>query len=224
VDTRTPTGNNSGNHNDNDNDQIEAKRSDGDGTNNSILEDRKRIPKTNAYYHEEGTHRRYYYTIDTRGHLFLESAKVRVFATAFRDKKFLNFFFRKLEPNKYKDLHPDIPYMSLCGKEINFVTPDDPLSSLVFTSLDEDGHLRYGDGTMTERFDPLKLYWSTRTYRMYHAVDEHPKLIKEMGLLHPVLADRIAENIVWGGVEDNNKNVIKWNGKEHHLQLLEEIS
>jgi hypothetical protein len=189
-----------------------------------LLQDRKRVPKSKEFYHTEGNERRYYYTIDTRGHLFLESSKIKLFATAFRDAKFLSFFYRRLEKNLHKDEYSEFPYISLCGKEINFVTPEDPLAPVVFTTLDEtEENLIYAGGQFTEPFNPENICWSTRTLRIYHSLLHHPRLKGEVGLLHPFLADSLANKIVWASGEQyiDGNNKFEWKNKLYAFKTLE---
>jgi len=70
-------------------------------------------PRTQEFFDAEALERRYYYNMDTRGFLYLESADdggiikarppVRNMATALKDTKFLQFFFKMLRPNE--DFH-----------------------------------------------------------------------------------------------------------------------
>lgn len=192
-----------------------------------LLPDRRRIPSTPKFYAEEGLDRRYYYTIDTRGHLFLESATCRVFATCMRDKKFLNFFYRMLKRNT-TEWFREIPYVSLCGKEINFVTPEDPLSSVVFLDLDEPKEsLLYGCGSLKERFYPSLLSWSRQTLRIYHPLLNHQNLGREVGLLHPTLADEISSHIEWDDQPmdpDKPKHKLHWGNQTYVLSVLEDVN
>jgi hypothetical protein len=135
--------------------------------------DRVRIPQSTSFYLSQGQQRSYYYVLDTRGQLHLEESKFRNFTSCFKDKQFLSFFFKQLRPNNddvllRADLDPyaqRCPYVSLCGKERNFVTPEDPISAIVFVDYDDaNGELVY-PGTLRERLDPSRLTLSTATGR-----------------------------------------------------------
>lgn len=58
--------------------------------------------------------------IDEQGRLFGEEARVRNRFTSLKDERFLNFFFRNLRDNDTEQ-HNDYPFVSPCGKELNYV-------------------------------------------------------------------------------------------------------
>ena len=54
----------------------------------------------------------------------------------FPDTKFLEFFFKRLRYNK-SESYPEFPYVSLCGREMNYVRCDDlPIVFTHFVSSD----------------------------------------------------------------------------------------
>ena len=144
----------------------------------------------------------------------------RNIANALKDPKFLRFFYTMLRVNSDERLAalPDesicgvdirkycaqYAYVSLCGKELNFVRPDDAASALGFSELkimqqgaeDEEGQkgargfeLSYGGAAdLREPFDPSELSCSTSTQRLYHPLASHGRLRGQLGLLHPHLA------------------------------------
>lgn len=72
----------------------------------------------------------------------------KMVATSLKSAKFLDFFWRNLKPNKAikpgsegERLHPDYPWLSPCGKEMNFVKAADV--PIVFHTLTHDGKLIY---------------------------------------------------------------------------------
>ncbi|KAJ3599899.1 hypothetical protein NHX12_033853 [Muraenolepis orangiensis] len=77
--------------------------------------------------------REYFYYIDHQGQLFLDDTKVKNFVTCFKDRKFLVFFFSRLRSNQSGRYGDHFPFLSLCGRERNFVRCDD--RPLVFTHL-----------------------------------------------------------------------------------------
>ena len=84
--------------------------------------------------------REYFYYIDHQGQLFLDDTKNKNFITCFKDVHFLSFFFRMLKTNNYGRYAQEFPYVSLCGKERNFVRCDDV--PIVFTHFVTDsGHV-----------------------------------------------------------------------------------
>lgn len=54
----------------------------------------------------------------------------------FTEKQFLTFFFKRLKKNDSGRYMEDFPYLSLCGKERNFIRCDD--LPVVFTHVVED--------------------------------------------------------------------------------------
>lgn len=184
-----------------------------------FTEDVVKIPRKNKeFYAQEGTqHRRYYYVFDTRGQVFLEETWPRNIATSLKDKKFCNFIHTTLQKNN-TGINMDYPYVSYCGKEINFVCPYDSFSSFVFkdinpslesmdyfsvpppysatdiTGISVDRDLLYG-GDIVHPFDVSKFVYMPETGRLYHSILRHKNLVDQLGLLHPVLCERLAEKI-----------------------------
>lgn len=71
--------------------------------------------------------------------LFLDDARLKNFTSCFKDKQFLQFFFKRLKRNDTKRYRDDFPYLSICGRERNFIRCDD--FPIVFTAVipDEQG-------------------------------------------------------------------------------------
>jgi len=115
--------------------------------------------------------------------------------------------------NDTGNLVDEYPYVSPCGKELNFISPDDPLSAFSFTSLDEKNKkLSYaGEGLFTQSFDPSSLSYSQATGRVYHPIitsSSSRYLKNELGLLHPTLC----EDIVLNRLLINEKEATKGSG------------
>ena len=79
-------------------------------------------PSTHVAYYSATLQRQYYYFVDTHGRLYLHDSKPRTIATCLKDNKFLDFFWKRLQPNTGQ-LVPSssFPYVSPCGTELNFV-------------------------------------------------------------------------------------------------------
>jgi Domain of unknown function (DUF4505) len=93
------------------------------------------------------------------------------------------------------------PFISPCGKEVNYVTPEDPRSALVFVDFDRSaGKLMYPGDVAQEEFSALKLSFHPETGRLYHSISAFPRLNGCRGLLHPELCQRFAE---WISVDDD---------------------
>ncbi|XP_075944624.1 UPF0598 protein C8orf82 homolog isoform X2 [Anarhichas minor] len=121
--------------------------------------------------------REYFYYIDHQGQLFLDDTKVKNFVTCFKDIKFLVFFFSRLRSNQSGRYEEDFPFLSLCGRERNFVRCDD--RPVVFTHLlqspaGEPELLSYCGGAekLSAPFRPEALYMHPVSGRVYHPCSE----------------------------------------------------
>jgi hypothetical protein len=103
----------------------------------------------------------------------LEEVLPKNIASCIKDEKFLDFFFRRLQPLRPRDedllrgrdiLTSEYPYVSPCGIELNFVRP--AATPIVFHSLQED-ELSYA-GCMVQSFEEKHLAISEETGRLYH--------------------------------------------------------
>jgi len=55
----------------------------------------------------------------------------------FKDKRFLNFFFKQLRPNKTGQHEGEYTWISPCGREMNYVAVED--TPVVFQAISPDG-------------------------------------------------------------------------------------
>lgn len=62
-------------------------------------------------------------TINTQ--LFLDDARLKNFTSCFKEKKFLKFFFDRIRLNQTDRYANEFPFISLCGRERNFIRCDD---------------------------------------------------------------------------------------------------
>ena len=156
--------------------------------------DRVPVIKDAKYYEEQQVLRRYYYVIDTRGGTFLEDTIPRNIATSLKDRRFLEFFHKQIRRNT-TGIHEEIyPYVSLCGKELNFILPLDPHSAFVYTELSTDNRILYYGGRVgtvpsaesgsgsdasigksfgSAIFDPRLLSFNSETGRLYYPIINH---------------------------------------------------
>jgi len=148
----------------------------------------------------------------------------RNIANALKDPKFLRFFYARLQPSGSLPLRgmlakvlpegnvcgvdvraycAQYAYVSLCGRELNFVRPDDALSALGFSELlpspapastsspapavgteremeidaGSGFELSYGGAAdLREPFRPAELRLSQATQRLYHPLSRHRRL------------------------------------------------
>lgn len=183
------------------------------------------------FYAKEGLARRYYYVLDSRGQLFLESSKHLNFATSIKEKKVLSFFFRNMRRIKADELSllqsldkqtPSYRWVSICGKETNFIATEDTIASVGFTDLEEqkggsEHLLLYGGGQLSEAFNPDLLHIASSTGRLYHPISTHRYLKGTWGLLHPALAQNLMESVT---VQPDGKYSFEFQGQ---LKVLKEL-
>ncbi|XP_031725525.1 UPF0598 protein C8orf82 homolog isoform X1 [Anarrhichthys ocellatus] len=141
--------------------------------------------------------REYFYYIDHQGQLFLDDTKVKNFVTCFKDIKFLVFFFSRLRSNQSGRYEEDFPFLSLCGRERNFVRCDD--RPVVFTHLlqspaGEPELLSYCGGAekLSAPFRPEALYMHPVSGRVYHPCSE-----RGVGLVRSALAIELSPFFVY---------------------------
>ncbi|XP_066255354.1 UPF0598 protein CG30010 [Euwallacea similis] len=146
--------------------------------------------------------REYFYFIDHQGMLFLDDSRMKNFTSCFKEKKFLRFFFNQLRLNT-TDRYPEFPYLSICGKERNFVRCDD--YPIVFTHIikKSDKYLlayNHAGELLTVPFEPHKVFMKPETGRVYHPAQERAGSI---GLVRSKLAIEFSSHFTFGQGEEN---------------------
>ncbi|XP_072376889.1 UPF0598 protein CG30010 [Diabrotica undecimpunctata] len=142
--------------------------------------------------------REYFYYIDHQGMLFLDDARMKNFTSCFKEKKFLRFFFNQLRINTTAR-YQEFPYISLCGKERNFVRCDDyPIvyTHIVHKTDPDEIHLGYnhaGD-LLTTKFLPDKVIMLPETGRVYHPCSDK---IGGVGLVASKLAIEFSKSFTF---------------------------
>ncbi|HBS05775.1 MAG TPA: DUF4505 domain-containing protein [Leptospiraceae bacterium] len=89
----------------------------------------------------------YFYDIDGKGRLYHDG-------TLQDDIDFLDFFFERLKPND-TGMHDEYPYVSPCGREMNFVRSSG--APIVFRKMDERQNVLIFGGSLTFPWQPEKL-------------------------------------------------------------------
>lgn len=164
--------------------------------------------------------REYFYYIDHQGQLFLDDTKVKNFVTCFKDKQFLVFFFSRLRLNQSGRYERDFPFLSLCGRERNFLRCDD--RPVVFTHLlqgaSDSELLSYGGGAekLTVPFQPEALYMHPISGRVYHPCSEQTGGV---GLVRSALAIELSPFFVYAKDQSQTGQPTQfmWGGKQHIL-------
>ncbi|XP_034002141.1 UPF0598 protein C8orf82 homolog [Trematomus bernacchii] len=171
--------------------------------------------------------REYFYYIDHQGQLFLDETKVKNFVTCFKDVKFLVFFFSRLRSNQSGRYEEDFPFLSLCGRERNFVRCDD--RPVVFTHLlqspagapgvpGDQELLSFCGGAdkLSAPFRPETLYMHPVSGRLYHPCSERDGGV---GLVRSALAIELSPFFVYASEhsESGQPTHFLWGRQKHTL-------
>ncbi|XP_036438155.1 UPF0598 protein C8orf82 homolog [Colossoma macropomum] len=164
--------------------------------------------------------REYFYYVDHQGQLFLDDTKVKNFVTCFKDQQFLVFFFKHLKVNQTGRYQQHFPFVSLCGRERNFLRCDD--LPIVYTHLlSESGcqeRLSYCGGgfKLTVPFRPQSLFMHPASGRVYHPAPEH---VGGVGLVRSALAIELSPHFQYSSGQDNTSQPTHflWAGQQHTL-------
>ncbi|KAM4574576.1 UPF0598 protein C8orf82 homolog [Fundulus diaphanus] len=165
--------------------------------------------------------REYFYYIDHQGQLFLDDTKVKNFVTCFKDKQFLVFFFNRLRINQSGRYEEDFPFLSLCGRERNFLRCDD--RPVVFTHLLQNPAgdpelLSYCGGAekLSIPFKPEALYMHPVSGRVYHP---GPEFSGRVGLIRSALAIELSSSFVYPpqSGQSGQPTHFLWKGQKHRL-------
>lgn len=117
-------------------------------------------------------------------------------ATCLKDRRFLDFFFRRVQRNPFQTSKSQYPYVSFCGSECNYIKPDD--TPIVFTELTDSNSttpsLTYG-ASLTIPFSVEELSVADDTGRLYHPA---PEAAGGLGASRCLLCSSIAEFISQG--------------------------
>ncbi|XP_015915405.1 UPF0598 protein CG30010 [Parasteatoda tepidariorum] len=171
----------------------------------------------------EPNSREYFYFIDHQGMLFLDDAKIKNFTSCFKDKKFLQFFFKRLKVNDTGKYELDFPYYSPCGREKNFVRCDD--LPIVFTHIIQEStsdvpmpYLSYGHAgeLLKIKFQPEKIAMLPENGRVYHP---GPESIGGVGLIKSSLAAQLSSGFIYAnnGSSDDLPLSLSWLSKKYDL-------
>ena len=115
----------------------------------------------------------YHYVIDLHGKLYLKDAYPKNIATSYKNERFLKYFYSQMTFNTLNE-SLNYPFMSLCGKEKNFIKSiEDKETPFVFTSITDN--LICGHYTSIA-FNPNHLFYSHTTGKLYH---KHPLVVPE---------------------------------------------
>lgn len=141
------------------------------------------------------------------------------------DPKFLNFFFSRLRKNTYDDrpYFATFPYVSLCGRERNFVQCTDvPFVLTRLSDADDTFELCHiPPGLLSIRFEPEKIYVKPDTGRIYHPIPE--KFHTGVALIKDSIAEHLSSQLVYNDADAEVPVALNWKGKTHQLQQNENL-
>lgn len=152
--------------------------------------------------------------------LFLDDAKTKNFTCCFKDKHFLAFFMSRLGRNDIIPArYPAFPYLSLCGRERNFVRCAD--RPVVFTELlqksDASYHLccNHLGESHSVPFHPQFLSMNPHSGRVYY-----PGVREDLGigLVKSSLAMELSKGFEFeSGDESRPPTWFNWHGQRFEL-------
>ena len=171
--------------------------------------------------------REYFYYVDHNGMLFQDDSKMKHWTAALKEKKLLFNFFKRLRFNE-TGRYNEFKFISLCGKERNYVRCSD--RPFVFNVAEKDEqdnwvlHYNHAGSLLTQRFEPDKILMVPETGRVYHP---GPSLCGGTGLVSDKLSILWSQEqrFVFGTGEAEPPTSFMWEDKEIPLDnsLLEVI-
>lgn len=162
--------------------------------------------------------REYFYYIDHQGMLFLDDSKMKNFTSAYKEIDFLVFFFKRLKLNTTDRYREHFPWISLCGRERNFVRCDD--YPIVFNQVikGDDGNLlfchNHAGSKLTVSFQPDKLWMDVENGRVYHPANEQHGSI---GLVSSKTAIEFSKMFLYNDTDNYVPTHFLWSGKKYVL-------
>jgi len=143
----------------------------------------------------------------------------------------LAFFYKRIRRNNFGRYENDFPFVSLCGRERNFIRCDDvPIVFTNFVTIKSDsGELvdflsfgNVGNEKLAVPFYPRKICMLPKTGRIYYPADEN---YGGIGLIKSALAIELSNFFVFEKGQTNPPTKILWKGSEFSLtnELIEKL-
>lgn len=157
------------------------------------------------------------------------------FTSCIKDKPFLKFFYDRIRPNETDRYTAHFQYVSLCGRERNYIRCDDvpivfthvlppPANAITPTTTAERLSYAHAGDLLTVDFQPHRIFMSPLSGRVYHPAG--PKQ-GSIGLVRSKLAIEFSRYFEYDaetaqkadetGVLDAPMR-FTWNGATHTLQ------
>lgn len=143
------------------------------------------------------------------------------FTSCFKEKRFLQFFYKRIKVNKTGRYEEEFPYISLCGSERNFVRCDDV--PIVYTHIfkkecggSEADYLSYGYAgeELSILFMPEKIYMFPQTGRVYHPAAD---IYGGIGLIRSKLSIELSKNFEFQNIDSQLPSHFRWKKKTFEL-------
>lgn len=137
------------------------------------------------------------------------------FTSCIKDKHFLQFFFTRIRPNSTSRYESTFPFVSLCGRERNYIRCDDTpvVFSHIFTNASDDGNnnchkFAFGNAgdLLSHDFQPEHICMVPETGRIYHPAHE---FYGGFGLIKSSLAIEISNSFVYEAKENTSNETEK---------------
>ncbi|KAI5641505.1 hypothetical protein NE865_06262 [Phthorimaea operculella] len=148
--------------------------------------------------------------------LFLDDSKMKNFTSCFKEKKFLQFFFKRIRQNK-TGRYEEFPFISLCGRERNFIRCDDvPIVYTHIITKDDKDLLTYGyaGDLLTTEFLPDKIYMLPTTGRVYHPAEEK---YGGIGLIRSKLSIELSKSFEFRNGDNKPPSHFMWKNNLYEL-------
>lgn len=152
--------------------------------------------------------------------LFLDDSKMKNFTSCFKEKKFLEFFFKRIKLNTTGRYTEDFPYISLCGKERNFIRCDDvPIVYTHIITKDSKDLMTFGyaGDLLAIPFIPEKIYMLPLTGRVYHPADDK---YGGVGLVRSKLAIELSKHFEFQNGHAHPPTHFTWKNEKYQLNQL----
>uniref|UniRef100_A0AAG5DJ00 Uncharacterized protein n=1 Tax=Anopheles atroparvus TaxID=41427 RepID=A0AAG5DJ00_ANOAO len=162
--------------------------------------------------------REYFYYIDHEGMLFLDDARIKNFTSCFKEKQFLEFFFKRLKLNDTERYNEEFPFLSVCGRERNYIRCDD--LPIVFTHIFEDNdkaemisYAHAGD-KLRMPWEPNRVCMFPDSGRVYHPA---PERYGSIGLIRSKLAIELSSYFTFQNGEEQPPTHLSWKNETYEL-------
>ncbi|XP_065089423.1 UPF0598 protein CG30010-like [Ochlerotatus camptorhynchus] len=162
--------------------------------------------------------REYFYYIDHEGMLFLDDARIKNFTSCFKEKKFLEFFFKRLRLNDGDRYREHFPFVSPCGRERNYIRCDDV--PVVFTHVFRDAEgierlaFAHAGDLLNVPWEPNRICMFPLSGRVYHPA---PERYGSVGLIRSKLAIELSRHFTFLNGEEQPPTHFTWNSIKHKL-------